>query len=60
MPAIPNFTSQAWQDKRNNVQLTISILDGRGTGMPSFAERVSREQASELAAHVRSFAPVKK
>src|SRR5262245_54540499 len=34
MPEIPNFTDGSWQARRNDAQLLVSILDGKGPGMP--------------------------
>jgi mono/diheme cytochrome c family protein len=58
MPEIPDFTSAAWHQKRTDAQLTVSILEGKGTRMPSFADRLTKEEARDLAAHVRSFNPM--
>jgi cytochrome c oxidase cbb3-type subunit 3 len=57
MPSIPDFTNRKWQDGLSNVQLKISILEGKGTLMPPFRDKVSEEENKELAAHVREFAP---
>lgn len=57
MPEIPDFTSPRWQQQRTSTQLTASILGGKGAHMPGFAGKISKQQAQELAAHVRSFAP---
>jgi len=56
-PAIPDFTSRAWQQSRSNVQLTVSILEGKNQQMPANRGLVSDELARELVAHVRKFAP---
>jgi len=55
MPAIPDFTSTAWHDTRNNVELLISILDGKGTLMPAFNDRVTEDQARDLVSLTRAF-----
>jgi mono/diheme cytochrome c family protein len=55
MPAIPNFTDVAWQGKRTDPQLAFSILDGKGTKMPPFRSKLSREQVRELVAFIRGF-----
>jgi quinol-cytochrome oxidoreductase complex cytochrome b subunit/mono/diheme cytochrome c family protein len=57
MPTLPNFTLRTWQEERTNPQLTVSILEGKGTLMPAFRGRVSDEQAQDLAAYVRAFGP---
>jgi hypothetical protein len=56
-PEIPNFTDPAWQARRSEAQLLASILDGKGTGMPSFREKLSADQVRALIAYVRTFAP---
>jgi mono/diheme cytochrome c family protein len=55
-PAIPDFTNHAWQLSRSNVQLTISILEGKNQMQPNRAV-VGEEMGPELAAYVRTFAP---
>jgi mono/diheme cytochrome c family protein len=57
MPALPDFTSRGWQQEHSPPQLAVSILDGKGTLMPSFRDRVTDEQAKDLAAFVRAFGP---
>jgi len=57
LPMLPDFTRTAWQEGRSDRQLAVSIFDGRGAKMPSFAGRVSREQARDLVAFIRTFAP---
>jgi hypothetical protein len=37
--------------------LVVSILDGKGTEMPPFRGKLSREQARELVAFIRGFSP---
>jgi mono/diheme cytochrome c family protein len=54
-PNIPDFTSHKWQTERSDAQLLASIQDGKGKEMPSFAEKINREQARELVAYVRHF-----
>ena len=55
MPAIPDFTLRAWQEGRSDPQLLISVLDGKGTRMPPFRDKLTRDQARDLVALVRSF-----
>jgi mono/diheme cytochrome c family protein len=54
LSAIPDFTSVAWQQKHTDAELTVHILDGRGTGMPAFSDRLSPAEVSGLVAYVRS------
>jgi ubiquinol-cytochrome c reductase cytochrome b subunit len=58
MPDIPDFTGPAWQATHTNVQLAVSVLDGKGTLMPAFRGRVRDDQARDLVAYVRAFGPV--
>jgi hypothetical protein len=57
VPGIPDFTLRAWQDRRGDPQLAVSILDGKGKSMPSFRGKLDRGQARELVAFIRSFDP---
>jgi mono/diheme cytochrome c family protein len=57
MPNIPDFTNRTWQQSRSNVQLTISILEGKDRQMPANRGMVSDELARELVIVVRAFAP---
>ena len=52
---IPNFTDAKWQATRTDDQLLASILDGKGTKMPGFGDRLSEDEGRDLAAHVRAF-----
>jgi mono/diheme cytochrome c family protein len=56
---LPDFSRRAWQDRRSDAQLTVSILDGKGAVMPSFRGRLGEAQAKALVAHVRSLAPAR-
>jgi cytochrome c oxidase cbb3-type subunit 3 len=57
MPAIPDFTRRGWHERRADPQLVHSILNGKGTGMPAFGDKISREQVRELVAFIRWFDP---
>jgi len=59
MPDLPDFTRRAWQESRESPQLAASILDGKGTLMPSFRGRVGDDQVPDLVAYVRAFGPLK-
>jgi mono/diheme cytochrome c family protein/uncharacterized membrane protein len=59
-PETPDFTSAAWQAGRSDVQFLVSILEGKGTGMPGLATKLSQQQARRLVVLVRTFAPTKK
>ena len=56
LPGIPNFTDVSWQGRHSDAQLLASILDGKGK-MPSWREKIGKEQAPRLVAYVRAFAP---
>jgi quinol-cytochrome oxidoreductase complex cytochrome b subunit/cytochrome c len=58
MPSVPDFGLAAWQTSRNNSEMMVSILEGKGTLMPAFRGRVSEEQVHDLIAYVRAFGPV--
>jgi mono/diheme cytochrome c family protein len=56
-PEIPNFTKETWQETRSDGQLVASILDGKGTSMPAFGDKLSKDKARVLAAYVRALDP---
>jgi mono/diheme cytochrome c family protein len=56
---VPDLTRPAWQEKRSDAQLVVTILEGKGTVMPAFGDRLSPAQAKTLVAHLRSFGPVR-
>ncbi len=58
MPDIPDFTARAWQEAHTNAQLSVSVLNGKGTLMPAFAGRLSDDRVRDLVAYVRAFGPV--
>ncbi len=57
VPGIPDFASPAWQQRRTDPQLTITILEGKGTAMPTFRHRLDDAQVRNLVTYLRSFAP---
>jgi mono/diheme cytochrome c family protein len=56
-PGIPDFSNPRWHTTRRDGQLTASILDGKGSGMPAFRAKMPRAEARALVALVRGFAP---
>jgi mono/diheme cytochrome c family protein len=54
MPRIPDFSRPAWQERKSDSRLLASILDGKGTFMPHFRDRLSKEEVHDLVAYVRS------
>lgn len=57
---IPDFTSRPWHARHSDGQLLASILDGKGTGMPSLSGKLTKSQARDLVRYVRAFAPALK
>jgi mono/diheme cytochrome c family protein/uncharacterized membrane protein len=57
LPERPDFTSRDWGQRRKDSQLAVSILDGKGTGMPSFRGKLTEARVTSLVAQVRAFAP---
>jgi mono/diheme cytochrome c family protein len=57
LSSIPDFAVRDWQQKRSNAQLLVSILDGKGAGMPAFRNKIQRERAREIVTYIRTFAP---
>jgi len=57
MPLIPDFTTREWQTGRDNPQLAVSILEGKGVLMPPWRGRIAPELAQDLVAFVRTFGP---
>jgi uncharacterized membrane protein/mono/diheme cytochrome c family protein len=55
-PAIPDFTAASFQSGHSDVQLLVSIRDGKGTDMPAFGRRFDSVEEHGLVKHVRSFA----
>jgi mono/diheme cytochrome c family protein len=54
---LPDFSSRAWQASRSDAQLSVSILEGKGTQMPPFRDRLKAEQTKALVAHIRTLGP---
>ena len=57
LPEIPDFSACPGRRERTDPQLVASVLDGKGTGMPAFRDKLSREQARDLVAFIRSLGP---
>jgi mono/diheme cytochrome c family protein len=56
-PEIPDFRNRRWQKGRSDLQFTVSIRDGKGTHMPPFAGKISKEDTEKLVRLIRSFGP---
>jgi len=54
-PSPRNFHDHAFQRGRTDEQIKLTIMNGKGTGMPSFGTLFDEEQLRSLVAHVRSF-----
>jgi mono/diheme cytochrome c family protein/uncharacterized membrane protein len=59
-PETPDFTLSSWQRGPSDAQLLTSILEGKGTGMPAARDKITKSQAGDLVACVRSFASTAK
>jgi mono/diheme cytochrome c family protein/uncharacterized membrane protein len=59
-PEIPDFTKGTWQRGRSNAQLLVSILDGKGSGMPTLRGKINKSQANDLVKYVRTFSPAER
>ena len=57
LPEIPDFTNVSWQARRTDARLLESILDGKGEDMPPVRGKISEQQARDLVAFIRAFAP---
>jgi mono/diheme cytochrome c family protein len=53
----PDFTNARWHRQRSDDQLLVSILEGKGRGMPAFRGKLSDEGADELVTLIRTFDP---
>jgi len=56
-PSPRNFHDHAFQQDRTDEQIKLTIMNGKGTGMPSFGTIFDEQQLRSLVAHVRSFDP---
>jgi len=57
MPVIPDFTNREWQTSRENPQLAISILEGKGVLMIPWRGKVDPSIVQDLVAFIRGFGP---
>jgi hypothetical protein len=55
MTYIPDFTNRSWQQKRSDARLRVHILDGKGTFMPAFRDKLTNGETQQMVGHVRSF-----
>ena len=56
----PDFTSRSWHGRRSDSQLLVSILEGKGRGMPAYRGKLSEGQARDLVAYLREVGGVEK
>lgn len=54
---LPDFTDPKWQIGRSDGQLADAILNGQGSDMPAFDDRLSPQQARDVVALIRAFNP---
>lgn len=53
-PSPRNFRDHAFQKDRTDEQIKLTIMNGKGTGMPAFGATFTEKQLYALVAHVRS------
>ena len=54
-PAPRNFRDHAFQEARSDGQIKLTIVNGKGLGMPPFGTTFTDAQLDALVAQVRSF-----
>jgi mono/diheme cytochrome c family protein len=57
MPSLPDFSLSTWQVARSDVEVSASILEGKGENMPGWRGRISADQIRVLVEVLRSFGP---
>lgn len=55
MTMIPDFTDEKWQKEISDAQMSVCMTDGKGTMMPSFADKVTSDQVQALVEYIRKF-----
>jgi mono/diheme cytochrome c family protein len=58
LPTLPDFTRMTFRDQHSDAQLLVSILDGKGALMPANRGRLTEQQARDMVAVIRTFAPL--
>lgn len=53
-PSPRNFTDHKFQSERTDTQLRMTIVNGKGAGMPPFEKAFNDAQLDALVGHVRS------
>jgi mono/diheme cytochrome c family protein len=59
IPELPDFTSPAWQGHRSRSQLIASVLEGKGSHMPAFRDKLSAEQSRAVVDFLLGFGPAR-
>jgi mono/diheme cytochrome c family protein len=54
---IPDFSDHKWHLSRTDAQLLVSILDGKGSHMPSYRGKLSEKEARDMVVQVRDLDP---
>jgi mono/diheme cytochrome c family protein len=54
---LPDFMSTLWHASHTDLELRVSILNGKGSSMPNFSDRLSEAQAQELVLFIRGLNP---
>lgn len=49
-----NFHERAFQNERTDEQIKLTIINGKGSGMPSYGTIFDEQQLGSLVAHLRS------
>jgi mono/diheme cytochrome c family protein len=60
LPVIPDLASPDWQSRRSEAQLTASIIEGKGSGMPAFGGKLGDAQVRDIVAYIRSLSFAKR
>jgi cbb3-type cytochrome c oxidase subunit III len=51
----PDFTDAAWQKSRTTAQIGEATKNGKGRNMPAFKAKLSDEEITAVAVHVKAF-----
>jgi mono/diheme cytochrome c family protein len=57
MPEIPDFSNRSWQGLRNRAELVASVLEGKGSHMPAFRDRLTEGQVQGVVDLIRGLGP---
>jgi mono/diheme cytochrome c family protein len=54
---IPDFTDGPWQNSHSDTQLLVSVLEGKGSHMPPFRDKLSTAEAQAVVHFIRTANP---